>query len=167
MCGFAGLISSNLKNVSELKRIALQMAGTLEHRGPDDSGVWMDKEVNFAMGHKRLSIVDLSIAGHQPMVSPSGRFVITFNGEIYNHYELRKAIDTQFSLSMSNGVNQFSTASLPTPMAHQNIFCRASGADLNPSRTRAYIFSYNLGTLKTTVGFTSWRLSGTVSIDSA
>ena len=65
------------------------MADALIHRGPDDAGVWVDEAAGIALGHRRLSILDLSPAGHQPMVSACGRYVIAFNGEIYNHLELR------------------------------------------------------------------------------
>jgi asparagine synthase (glutamine-hydrolysing) len=69
------------------------MANTLRHRGPDDAGVWVDAAAGVALGHRRLSILDLSPAGHQPMVSPSGRYVIVFNGEIYNCQQLRRELD--------------------------------------------------------------------------
>jgi asparagine synthase (glutamine-hydrolysing) len=69
------------------------MIGAIQHRGPDDSGVWIDAERGVALGHRRLSIVDLSPNGHQPMSSGSGRFVMVFNGEIYNHRALRAEID--------------------------------------------------------------------------
>jgi asparagine synthase (glutamine-hydrolysing) len=72
-----------------LTETAQKMADTLIHRGPDDAGVWVDAGAGIALAHRRLSIVDLSPAGHQPMISSTGRFVIAFNGEIYNHQELR------------------------------------------------------------------------------
>ena len=69
------------------------MADTLVHRGPDDSGTWVDSEVGVAFSHRRLSIIDVSDAGHQPMVSEDGRYVITYNGEIYNFQELRHQLE--------------------------------------------------------------------------
>ena len=69
------------------------MADRLAHRGPDDSGVWVDGSAGLALAHRRLSIVDLSAEGHQPMRSASGRFIITFNGEIYNFRALRAALE--------------------------------------------------------------------------
>jgi asparagine synthase (glutamine-hydrolysing) len=85
MCGLAGVFGDPQLNPATLTA----MARTLAHRGPDDEGIWLDAEAGIGFGHRRLAIVDLSPAGHQPMHSPSGRFVISFNGEIYNHAELR------------------------------------------------------------------------------
>jgi asparagine synthase (glutamine-hydrolysing) len=70
------------------------MTRSLAHRGPDDAGVWIDEEAGVGLGHRRLSIVDLSAAGHQPMHSANGRFVLTYNAEIYNHAELRAELDS-------------------------------------------------------------------------
>lgn len=70
-----------------------QMTDMLIHRGPDDSGSWIDEPVGVALGHRRLSILDLSPAGHQPMISISGRYVIVFNGEVYNHLDLRRELE--------------------------------------------------------------------------
>ncbi|MBT4669144.1 MAG: asparagine synthase (glutamine-hydrolyzing), partial [Candidatus Ruthia sp.] len=69
-----------------------KMGSELNHRGPDDSGVWFDSKCGVGLSHRRLSIIDLSAQGHQPMFSTSGRFVIAFNGEIYNHHELKKEL---------------------------------------------------------------------------
>lgn len=71
------------------------MTPTLRHRGPDDEGIWVDPDAGIALGHRRLAIVDLSAAGHEPMVSASGRLVVTFNGEIYNHADIRAQLDDQ------------------------------------------------------------------------
>jgi asparagine synthase (glutamine-hydrolysing) len=86
MCGIAGILSFNS---SELRSIAGDMVRRIGYRGPDDSGVWCDEAAGVALGHVRLSIIDLSASGHQPMVSHSGRYVITYNGEIYNYHDLR------------------------------------------------------------------------------
>ncbi len=91
MCGIAGVLGGPRVEASVLQR----MARALAHRGPDDEGVWVDVEAGIGLGHRRLSIVDLSPAGHQPMESPSGRYVITFNGEIYNHADLRAELLAQ------------------------------------------------------------------------
>jgi asparagine synthase (glutamine-hydrolysing) len=89
MCGIAGVLHSAGRAREELERAAAAMADSLAHRGPDDSGVWSDAEAGVALSHRRLSIIDLSPTGHQPMVSAEGRFVVVFNGEIYNYQELR------------------------------------------------------------------------------
>lgn len=89
MCGIAGIYKSSSSSLDGLDGLAMRMAAAIQHRGPDDAGVWVDSEKGIAFGHRRLSIVDLSPAGHQPMHSSTGRFVIAFNGEIYNHLELR------------------------------------------------------------------------------
>ena len=65
------------------------MTASLAHRGPDGQGIWVDPEAGIALGHRRLAIVDLSVHGRQPMASTCGRYVMVFNGEIYNHRELR------------------------------------------------------------------------------
>jgi len=71
------------------------MCGTLRHRGPDDEGVWLDADRGLALGHRRLSILDLSAAGHQPMSSASGRYVVAFNGEIYNFAVVRRELEAR------------------------------------------------------------------------
>jgi asparagine synthase (glutamine-hydrolysing) len=91
MCGIAGFVGSGPEQ--ELRAQAGRMADQLVHRGPDDSGLWVDAAAGIALGFRRLSIVDLSPAGHQPMTSASGRYVIVFNGEVYNFGELRKDLE--------------------------------------------------------------------------
>src|SRR5688572_23506380 len=88
MCGFAGVFGSQNVSTSALQR----MGGALEHRGPDDHRIWHDQIDRIGLAHTRLSIIDLSPAGSQPMISASGRFVIAYNGEIYNHLGLRKEL---------------------------------------------------------------------------
>src|SRR5690349_5254761 len=91
MCGIAGLIAAQ----GSAAAIARSMADAIVHRGPDDDGVWDDPATNVAFAHRRLSIVDLSPSGHQPMTSADGQFVLTYNGEIYNHAELRAALERE------------------------------------------------------------------------
>jgi asparagine synthase (glutamine-hydrolysing) len=91
MCGIAGFFRPGLC-AEGAAREAAAMGRALRHRGPDDAGVWLDAEGGIVLAHQRLAIVDLSPAGHQPMVSASGRFVVAFNGEIYNHRALRQAL---------------------------------------------------------------------------
>ena len=92
MCGFAGLLSASTRSVEQLTAAVERMSATIEHRGPDDSGVWTEPEAGVALAFRRLAIVDLSAHGHQPMQSPSRRFTIAFNGEVYNHDELRREL---------------------------------------------------------------------------
>jgi asparagine synthase (glutamine-hydrolysing) len=92
MCGIAGVISADVR-ADELRARARDMASTLCHRGPDDEGVWIDEDQGVAFGHRRLSVIDLSEHGHQPMASRSGRHVITFNGEIYNYLAIRRDLE--------------------------------------------------------------------------
>jgi asparagine synthase (glutamine-hydrolysing) len=92
MCGLLGFVGGIAGSVCD-EVLLRRMADTLIHRGPDDGGVWCDSEQRAGLGFRRLAIVDLSPAGHQPMVSASGRFVIVFNGEIYNHLDLRTELE--------------------------------------------------------------------------
>ena len=90
MCGLTGALAARLPALAALQK----MADSLFHRGPDDGDVWLDNAAGIALGHRRLAILDLSPAGHQPMLSECGRFVIAFNGEIYNHLELRDEMES-------------------------------------------------------------------------
>jgi len=104
MCGIAGFLTiySNTqhgthyfskKNADEMLEIASQMALAIEKRGPDNSGAWVDAKCGIAISHRRLAVVDLSAAGNQPMHSLGERYVIAFNGEIYNHLALREELN--------------------------------------------------------------------------
>ncbi len=94
MCGFAGFLGGVARESQAAEESLLRsLADTIKHRGPDDSGYWCDQDRRIGLCLRRLSIVDLSQAGHQPMHSASERYVIVYNGEIYNHVDLRKALD--------------------------------------------------------------------------
>ena len=92
MCGLTGYLRPAGFSDAVAEQIIGHMSRTLIHRGPDDVGSWLDGDAGVALGHRRLSIIDLSSAGHQPMISASGRYVIAFNGEIYNHLQIRKEL---------------------------------------------------------------------------
>jgi asparagine synthase (glutamine-hydrolysing) len=94
VCGIAGFLRSGSGGSGDQDAdLVRRMADALHHRGPDDSGVWVDDAAGLAFGHRRLSIIDLSPLGHQPMVSRSGRTVLIYNGEVYNHRELRAELE--------------------------------------------------------------------------
>lgn len=95
MCGITGFFDPSQQMTDDTMQVIVrQMTDTLLHRGPDDGGRWIDAEAGIALGHRRLAIVDLSPEGHQPMVSANERYVIVFNGEIYNFLELRQHLET-------------------------------------------------------------------------
>lgn len=92
MCGIAGFINSKLSSEDYIVNNITKMTNKISHRGPDDSGKWCDLDSGIALGHRRLSILDISDAGHQPMLSNEGRYCVVFNGEIYNHLDLREEL---------------------------------------------------------------------------
>jgi asparagine synthase (glutamine-hydrolysing) len=93
MCGITGFFDTTQSTPSETQnQIITRMSASLRHRGPDDSGAWHEAETGLALGFRRLAILDLSPTGHQPMFSADGRFVIVFNGEIYNFARLRQEL---------------------------------------------------------------------------
>lgn len=93
MCGFAGIISGPTGHPTSVRAVAKHMARTLEHRGPDDHASWADPSGRIGLGFQRLSIIDLSTGGRQPMTSSCGRFTLVFNGEVYNFRELRAELE--------------------------------------------------------------------------
>lgn len=98
MCGISGVWQSNDRSASaDLASVIGGMNAAQKHRGPDDEGCWVDVSTRVAFGHSRLSILDLSSSGHQPMASHGGRYRIVFNGEIYNHKALKDHLDSRFS----------------------------------------------------------------------
>jgi len=93
MCGIAGILDAGRSTPADrLGALAAAMAASLGHRGPDDHGTWVDAEAGVALGHRRLSVIDLGPGGAQPMVSAAGRWVLSYNGEIYNHPALRRRL---------------------------------------------------------------------------
>lgn len=92
MCGIAGFVQRGAAP-DEARQALGRMLDDLRHRGPDDEGLWLDATAGVALGQRRLAILDLSQAGHQPMADRAGRLSIVFNGEIYNHQELRAALE--------------------------------------------------------------------------
>ncbi len=98
MCGFAGFLKSASVLPADAEKVVARMSASLAHRGPDDADTWLDASAGIAFGHRRLAVIDLSPAGHQPMVSASGRYALSFNGEIYNHLEIRDALEATYGL---------------------------------------------------------------------
>ena len=94
MCGIAGFFHTRDNYPGSPHKIARAMGEALDHRGPDGNGIWVDEGAQAAFSHRRLAIVDLSNAGHQPMTSKSGRMVICYNGEIYNSKEISAELTT-------------------------------------------------------------------------
>jgi asparagine synthase (glutamine-hydrolysing) len=117
MCGISGLIAQGYGSDPDLRGLALRMADRLLHRGPDAGGVWVEDGV--ALAHRRLAIVDLSEAGAQPMHSACGRYVLVFNGEIYNHLDLRESLDSVGATSDWRGHSD--TETLLAAVAHWGI----------------------------------------------
>jgi asparagine synthase (glutamine-hydrolysing) len=120
MCGIAGIFLP--RSPASAKAEVTAMTATLAHRGPDDEGVWIDTDLGVGLGHRRLSIIDLSPAGAQPMVSPSGRYVITFNGEIYNREALKSDLE-------STGVTYRGTSDTEVFLCHIDQFGLARALD--------------------------------------
>ena len=95
MCGICGIIAWGASEPGDPGRDVIAMRDAMTHRGPDDAGMWVSGDRRVALGHRRLSIVDLSPAGRQPMTNEDGSVHLVFNGEIYNHLELRPALEAK------------------------------------------------------------------------
>ena len=95
MCGIAGLYQSTTIDPVQAKKSIIEMTQSLIHRGPDDTNIYIDNESHWYFGHRRLSILDTSQGGLQPMTSHSGNLIITYNGEIYNHLEIRDELEKE------------------------------------------------------------------------
>ncbi len=94
MCGIVGFWDqAQTQKLEEVQRTMGRLAGAIAHRGPDDQGIWIDQQAGIALGHRRLAILDLSPLGRQPMASATGRYLLVFNGEIYNFRELRHHLE--------------------------------------------------------------------------
>ena len=93
MCGIVGFLSQ--KQLLNFRQVLDEMGSSIAHRGPDSDGIWFDESNGIGFAHRRLSIVDISPSGHQPMFSKSERYVLIYNGEIYNHIEIRKSIENK------------------------------------------------------------------------
>ncbi len=113
MCGIAGFLTGASRALPDSERIAREMCERIQSRGPDDMGIWEDSGHGVTLGHRRLAIVDVSAQGHQPMISACGRYVVVYNGEIYNHDVLRAQLgahawrghsDTETLLAMFSAV---------------------------------------------------------------
>jgi asparagine synthase (glutamine-hydrolysing) len=96
MCGFSGFLDPQRRYcAAEAEAFARDMADAIRARGPDDGGTWVDPDAGYALGFRRLSIIDLTASGHQPMLSANGRYVVAFNGEIYNAHNIRPDLEKQ------------------------------------------------------------------------
>ncbi|GAA4017961.1 asparagine synthase (glutamine-hydrolyzing) [Sphingomonas swuensis] len=114
MCGIAGMMGPRAAD----ERLLGQMADPIRHRGPDDGGVWTDAEAGIGLAHRRLAIVDLSPHGAQPMASASGRFVLSYNGEVYNHRDLRAELEAAGAAPPSGWRGHSDTETLLEGIAH-------------------------------------------------
>lgn len=126
MCGLTGFWDRRGGDAESARNIVRTMADRLVHRGPDDRGVWTGQGV--ALGHRRLAVVELSAAGHQPMVSACERYVIAFNGEIYNHLAMRDALESDGAAPQWRGHSD--TETLLAAIVHWGLkgaFQRANG----------------------------------------
>jgi asparagine synthase (glutamine-hydrolysing) len=127
-CGLAGmLLPAPVASAEALQAQALAMGEALHHRGPDDGGSWVDAGAGIALAHRRLSILDLSPLGHQPMASADGRYVMAYNGEVYNFAALRAELEPL----------GHAFAAIPTPKSCWQRSC--SGAGRHPAALQRHV----------------------------
>src|SRR5689334_1442344 len=100
MCGIAGILDNSGR--LPLEEVVRSMTAALVHHGPDGGGIWLDARCGLALGHRRLAVVELSELGAQPMHSADRRYVVVFNGEIYNHRQLRKRLEPGYEFRGSS-----------------------------------------------------------------
>lgn len=113
MCGIAGVIDTTRSTTADvLAATVTAMADSLRHRGPDGSGLWVDAEDGVALGHRRLAVLDLSDLAAQPMVSPCGRWVLTYNGELYNYADLSRQLEAKGHQFKGHGDTEVLAAAL-------------------------------------------------------
>ncbi len=158
MCGITGFLVFSGRAAAALTETARRMADALRHRGPDDAGVWVDADAGLAFAHRRLAILDLSPAGHQPMVSACGRYVIAFNGEIYNHLELRAELERQAGAMLAQGVDCRGPAALAMTTSMPR-HCEAA----EPTRqSTAFAWRGHSDTETLLAGIAAWGLEATL-----
>ena len=103
MCGIAGGLFFKTQKGNDIKKAVDIMSATMKNRGPDSYGYWDDPQSQLALGHRRLAILDLNSRSDQPMVSTCGRYVIVFNGEIYNYQQLKNELEIQGQTFKTSG----------------------------------------------------------------
>jgi asparagine synthase (glutamine-hydrolysing) len=122
LCGIAGIFDPKATtNGHELAQVVARMTDALRHRGPDDSGQWAEPSAGIALGHRRLAVLDLSQAGHQPMISAAGRYVLTYNGEIYNFKRLRPELERAGVRFAGHGDTEVLLAGIETWGLHETL----------------------------------------------
>jgi asparagine synthase (glutamine-hydrolysing) len=137
MCGIAGFIDCRRGYSAEhWAHTVAAMAAPLRHRGPDDAGAWTDPLAGVGLAHRRLSILDVTPTGHQPMMSARGRFVLTYNGEIYNHAELRAELraGTRFEdVPTAKYWSRLAPSGASKPRSAKSLVCSRSESGIAPN----------------------------------
>src|SRR5690606_30251684 len=125
MCGIAGFVAPGQAGSDPaLMRAVEAMSAALAHRGPDDTGHFVDGAAGLALGFRRLSIIDLTATGHQPMATPDGRHVIVFNGELYNYREIRRALEQEGVHGWRGRSDTRSEEHTSELQSRENVVCR-------------------------------------------